>query len=1463
MLEVRPQRAPSAGAAPEKHDRNAVLYVQVESLAPARGALQLSVQKSVAALYAWARHGARVRARRVGRSDDKHTVSDLDFLELAYKEEYISRSENWRIIAALHGQCVFKGKAVEKERMRVKPTMMLRNQERVASGRVTSRTKILFRSKTARLFWLIQVSSEMWDFADDGEQYFEKVLIFVKILLDRWRSAGVKHALSIILFGRVFYELDSASQCQWGSPASGSDLADDAKADDAKGSVRVSRVLQEDELGRLYRDHFRVVHEANMDGAESAIREAMRDIREALMQTPRAMGWGVSDPATGLVGAPSTSADGNLVEALNLVLTDFERHYYNRNLKRTGQNIMLLTAGTGRFFVNKRLTQLTNVRMDDNGIIVDIVSVARPPLYLCVLFLVRPPKNRSASVADDERLPPTGLRKKRSSASSLARLALGEAGGFSAAKFSGHQQHTPPLQRRLLSRAATQVSAQSLGSDDVGTKLLLGGSPQVHGSPRIPGSPHNWSTSTLSTVLARLGGSVDKNISGCFVPRWASISFYDYAMHVSGGFFCNPYHGDSATVPTRDSRSGAATAPAASTALQPPSSAGAAAATAAATTTAPAASGSILRDRVIANRFRPIPWSRVQSLRAATKTGGGLPLHLAPPPLPETHAVRDMLVHDSKIFAAPAPPVQAAPVPTSAMARFPGPSEGNEKFGDLGTGGVLLVPPSPSINPVRSGSSPPTVDSVSVRSGTGAGSLPRPVPRMSTVSIAVSTSVRGSWAQLSRGDSSSSDISGFGDQSNQVTLVRALRHCRGAGSKKRMGSAPHLDAAPVDLGSVKIYTIQGSSTAVGSGAKLIINGPPTVDRRLHARRRGRCGSADTKKSPNLRKSAKRTSAAAARLRMARAAAAAAREKTSGGSVATRGKAQKKDGGPSSAVSASLPATPELGPATKGSSTIRIEMPKGGIARRRRGRDRRSSAASTTPTRGSVPGSMSGTSGSRSRSRSQGRSRLLRESSLSASPNLPVPLFGRHKNPQKEIQTMARSAKAQLRWGHLYLPAIPDLYSSVPNWRSLIVPGTMPLTTDYFPSKKDLQSCMEYSYSASLIPGMNPYEDNTLELLAELMCQRFNQEYQLVSTGVLPPLDKKRVLCNSLGRDSLGQDGQLQFKFSFRSEYQILTYHEEKDSITVQRFVPRSERSTRRRARAERIEIPYTYNAWSAHLETYVLRSTTIKAHHDEYDWNYTDQLMSGYQTEFQSHSKAKEICVMLLPADAPGDFAGWIKSVIGMSVEELGINVQAEDSGKTRRGLAGARVRRLRVQLPFPRPGDVARQGDEKRPLSPRRQWAVCEYDSEYTPGNVFTLNLSWLVMAARTVADWLASAKRRAQRIGLRLVHVPVEFQAPNTRVMSPFHSPVEARVSGPHARGSIGRDAVEEALRKSFGFVPSPGGRFFLHKSGMARVSVLPSGSITWSDNYLLWASPLRRESVDLFRKVREHLEARVTRV
>ena len=75
---------------------------------------------------------------------------------------------------------------------------------------------ITFRSRSSRIFWLVQISAEMWDYAspyerERGEEnesvceiYFDKWISFVHRLFDKWKALEVTHSLTVVFFSRTF-----------------------------------------------------------------------------------------------------------------------------------------------------------------------------------------------------------------------------------------------------------------------------------------------------------------------------------------------------------------------------------------------------------------------------------------------------------------------------------------------------------------------------------------------------------------------------------------------------------------------------------------------------------------------------------------------------------------------------------------------------------------------------------------------------------------------------------------------------------------------------------------------------------------------------------------------------------------------------------------------------------------------------------------------------------------------------------------------------------------------------------------------------------------------------------------------------------------------------------------------------------------------------------------------------------
>ena len=88
-------------------------------------------------------------------------VVALDSVELLFKEQYLGRSEMWRLKQSLCDSVVFLSKKINfsKDAIRCSVNEMWGSGERVACGFINQDTKVVFRSTSAMIYIFVQVSS--------------------------------------------------------------------------------------------------------------------------------------------------------------------------------------------------------------------------------------------------------------------------------------------------------------------------------------------------------------------------------------------------------------------------------------------------------------------------------------------------------------------------------------------------------------------------------------------------------------------------------------------------------------------------------------------------------------------------------------------------------------------------------------------------------------------------------------------------------------------------------------------------------------------------------------------------------------------------------------------------------------------------------------------------------------------------------------------------------------------------------------------------------------------------------------------------------------------------------------------------------------------------------------------------------------------------------------------------------
>ncbi|XP_043673343.1 GATOR complex protein Iml1 isoform X8 [Vespula pensylvanica] len=307
----------------------------------------------------------------------------LDSVELTFKDQYMGRSEMWRLKNSLVNTCVYMNKKIEfcGGSIRCQVYEMWSQGDRVACGVITDDTKVVFRSSTSMVYLFIQMSSEMWDFDIHGDLYFEKAVNgFLADLFQKWKKNGSNHEVTIVLFSRTFYNATRLEEFP----------------------NHMKECLQHDYRGRFYEDFYRVAvqNERYEDWSNVLVqlRKLFTDYQKIVLEYHQRPD--VSMPKA----VNSTAAQGNFLEVLNMSLNVFEKHYLDRSFDRTGQLSVVITPGVGVFEVDRELTNVTKQRVIDNGVNSDLVCVGEQPLHAVPLLKFHN-KDTSINAPDDYSMP--------------------------------------------------------------------------------------------------------------------------------------------------------------------------------------------------------------------------------------------------------------------------------------------------------------------------------------------------------------------------------------------------------------------------------------------------------------------------------------------------------------------------------------------------------------------------------------------------------------------------------------------------------------------------------------------------------------------------------------------------------------------------------------------------------------------------------------------------------------------------------------------------------------------------------------------------------------------------------------------------------------------------------------------------------------------------------------------------
>lgn len=360
--------------------QRAIVFTPIQALADQevihrQQQLQLSMSQQVASL-ADLTNRTQIVLSRTPRSQHQ-----LTHMELYFKGQYLGRADMWRLSLSLLETCIYVGQTVKLPTgLRAKVGRLFIHEHSVASGFVSASVKPIFRTESARARIMVQMSREMWEFDEGGEIYYEKVLQgFLPALLRKWDVVGTSHRVSVVLFTRVLYEESERAHLE-GLPVQ--------RTDNGQYYVDYYKVVMELDsmrnwphvMRRLKEEFFRFQHDILLQARWSQGRVVPTQLEDEDIRQDSAVGGRV------LLGRFAPAYEGNILESINLALNSAERHYIDRDLSHTGFMLIVVTAGTGHFYVDKTLLRLTTQRVFDLGLAVDLVCMSQMPLHVVPVF---------------------------------------------------------------------------------------------------------------------------------------------------------------------------------------------------------------------------------------------------------------------------------------------------------------------------------------------------------------------------------------------------------------------------------------------------------------------------------------------------------------------------------------------------------------------------------------------------------------------------------------------------------------------------------------------------------------------------------------------------------------------------------------------------------------------------------------------------------------------------------------------------------------------------------------------------------------------------------------------------------------------------------------------------------------------------------------------------------------------
>ncbi|GMM36328.1 GTPase-activating protein [Saccharomycopsis crataegensis] len=284
----------------------------------------------------------------------------INLIEVYIKDIYLSRGDMWILsnhIVNNYSYCYVGQNLTIFNSINLAISKIHIRDSNVYSGIIDkAKTKIVFRSKSSKLTFMIQLSSDMFHFDVNGDILYNKIInsLFPSIF-QSWLDMGTNHLITVILFTSIVDDDDDQLlSCKLGETFNNSK-----------------------DYYRIVVDQININHWSkimiNLRYEILKFREDIQLVRKQLLP----------------------SVKGNIVQALNLSTILMLNNVNNStSLRHTQNHFILVTPGSGLFDIDISMFEKTVKKILKLDISIDLICLGARPIHYTPMFRYRNLNNK-------------------------------------------------------------------------------------------------------------------------------------------------------------------------------------------------------------------------------------------------------------------------------------------------------------------------------------------------------------------------------------------------------------------------------------------------------------------------------------------------------------------------------------------------------------------------------------------------------------------------------------------------------------------------------------------------------------------------------------------------------------------------------------------------------------------------------------------------------------------------------------------------------------------------------------------------------------------------------------------------------------------------------------------------------------------------------------------------------------